>query len=330
MFRPVEPRSISTAESPDRCVPFNKIMKVQLLITIFLTAILTEHSSKKDVLLDITKKYLPDNYAVLKNYDASTVDFLAREDSLQDYFLNYPTIIHEAYHAFSFTINSPFDNDTLYRYRLNDTMTIAIRKFKSIPSRQLDKSVPLSDKKLLFAYDTYINSTDSNHVTQQNGFIGLLEEYTASFQSLKAYTYSYNFLRDSFGWNNPQIWIKYLSNSGSDIYSTNQFRLFISWYLQYCKANKPDLYQRITGDKHIKRLFRHIETNSKELIKTFIINRAEILNRLKPFTIRKGIYIYLKNDLSFGYGIDDHIKNLELTDSLLRRPEHALLNELRQ
>lgn len=259
-------------------------------------------------MLDITKKYMPDNYAVLKNYDASTVDFLAREDSLQDYFLEYPTIIHEAYHAFGFTINSPFGNDTLYRYRLNDTLTIAVRKFKSIPSRQIDKSVPLRDKKLLFAYDTYINSTDSNLVTQQNGFIGLLEEYTASFQSLKAYTFSYNFLRDSFGWNSPRIWIKYLSNSGSDIYSTNQFRLFISWYLQYCKANNLSLYKRITDDKNIKTLFRHIETNSQELIRTFLINRAEILNRLKPVTIRKDIYIYLKTDPSFGYGIDDHIK----------------------
>ncbi|MEO6228600.1 MAG: hypothetical protein ABIP10_00665 [Ferruginibacter sp.] len=305
-------------------------MKVQLFIIFFLTTLLTGHPSKKDVLLDITKKYLPDNYSVLKNYDASTVDFLAREDSLQDYFLNYPTIIHEAFHVFGFTINSPFDNDSLYRYRLNDTLTIAVRKFKSIPSRQIDKSISIRDKKLLFAYDTYINSIDSNHVTQQNGFIGLLEEYTASFQSLKAYTVSYNFLRDSFGWNNPRIWIKYLSNSGSDTYSTNQFKLFISWYLQYCKTHNPDLYKRITGDKNIRSLYTHIETHSQELIKTFLINRIEILNRLKPFTIREDIYIKLKSDLSFGYGIDDHIKNLELTDSLLRKPEHTILNALRQ
>ncbi len=90
------------------------------------------------------------------------------------------------------------------------------------------------------------------------------------------------------------------------------------------------MYKRITGDKNIKSLYTHIETISQELIETFLINRAEILNRLKPFTIREDIYIKLKSDLSFGYGIDDHIKNLECTDSLLRKPEHRILNELRQ
>jgi hypothetical protein len=310
--------------------PAAKSMKVHLIISFFLMAFSMGDHSKKNILVDITKKYLPENYEVLKNYDSVTINFLAREDSLQDYFLDYPTIIHEAYHSFGFTINSPFDSDTIYKYRLNDTLIVAVRKFKSIPSRDINKSILLREKKLLTAYNTYINSGDPNLVTQQNGFIGLLEEYTASFQSLKAYTVSYNFLRDSFGWDNPRIWIKYLSHSGSEIYSINQFKLFISWYLQYCKANNTNLYRQIVSDKNIRSLYRHIETNSQQLIKTFLKNRVEILNRLKPFTTRDGIFIKLKNDMSFGYGIDDHINNLELTDSLLAKPEHAILDVLRQ
>lgn len=304
-------------------------MKTLLIFILFLASFWTVPPTKKEVLLDITKNYLPDNYLVLKNYDEGTIDFLANGDSLKDYFFDYPTIIHEAFHVFGWTINSPFDTDTLFRYRLNDSLTINVRRFTSIPSRQIDPFVPKRNKNLLFAYDTYINSADSNHVTQQKGFIGLLEEYTASFQSLKAYSASFYFLRDTFGWKAPLIWIKYLSNSGSDIYSINQFRLFISWYLQYCKIKRPELYRRIVSDQNIKRLYKHIEMQSKELIKTFLKNRNEILNRIQSTTTREDIYIKLKAENSMGYGIDDHINNLRITDSLLKRPEHLILNSLR-
>ncbi len=163
------------------------------------------HPTKKDILLTITKKYLPDNFAVLKNYDEKTINMLAVGDSLQNFIFNYTTIIHESFHEFEDIINS--NSDTLRHYRLDDTTTIAIKKFNSFPSKQLNDFVPLSLQKQIFRYDTYINSQDSNDGTQQNGFLGLLEEYAAYYQSLKAYTSTYYFLKDSFGWTKPQIWI---------------------------------------------------------------------------------------------------------------------------
>jgi hypothetical protein len=291
---------------------------------------LTGRQSKKDIFLDITKKYLPDNYEVLKNYDEASVDFIAVGDSLQDYFWKYPTVIHEAFHVFGWTLNSNTPTDPYFRYRINDSLTITTWKFNSIPARQIDAFVPKRDKTKLFAYDTYINSSDTSHVTQQFGFIGLLEEFVASYQSLKAYNALYYFLEHTYDWNKPMVWIKYLSHGGSDIYATNQFRLFISWYLQYCKKYKPEVFHQIANDSGIKRLYTFIEKQSASLIKSFLNNRNIVLEQIKPLTVRDDIYISLKTDLSAGYGIDDHIINLAITDSMLREPQHNILNVLRQ
>ena len=300
------------------------------IFTILCLFLLTGGQSKKDVFLDITKKYLPDTYEVLENYDEATVAIVAVGDSLQNYFWKYPTVIHEAFHVFGWALNGDNPADPYFRYRMNDTLTINVRKFNSIASRQIDAFVPKRDKTMLFAYNTYINTPDTNLVTQQFDFMGLLEEFTASFQSLKAYNALYYFLEHTYDGNTPMVWIKYLSNGGSDIYITNQFRLFISWYLQYCKNYKPELFETIASDPDIKRLYKFIETQSDSLIKSCLNNRNRVLEQINPLTVRDDIYIRLKTNLSAGYGIDDHMKDLAITDSLLRRPEHNILNVLRQ
>jgi hypothetical protein len=180
-------------QAVNRCASFFTTMKLLLTLILFPSFLYSDSSSKRDVLLSITKKYLPDNYIVLKNYDEATVNFLAQGDSLQDFIFEFPTIIHEGFHVFGHSINSY--SDTIRHYRLDDTTTIGVRKFNSFPSRQLNNFVSASIQKKIFRYDTYINSEDTLHDTQQNGFLGLLEECSAYFQSLKAYNATYYFFK---------------------------------------------------------------------------------------------------------------------------------------
>ena len=282
--------------------------------------------SKKEVLLNITKKYLPDNYILLENYDEETVNFLAPGDSLEDYIFDFPTIIHEGFHDFGDKINSY--SDTIRRYRLDDTTTIGIRKFTSFPSRKINEIVPSYIQKQIFRYDTYINSPDTNLGTQQNGFLGLLEEYSAYYQDLKAYTSTYFFLKDTFGWKKPKVWVEYL-NKGSVIYSINEFKLFLSWYLQYSKSKHPDIYKKIISDVNIKRLYTKIEVNAHKLLFTFLNNRQQILSKIKPFTVRENGFIRITGT-DYGYGIDDHIKMLTRTQQILGDPKNDILKHLRE
>lgn len=310
-----------------RCASFFTTMKLLLTLILLTSFLYSDPTNKKDVLLSITKKYLPDNYVVLKNYDTATVNFLAQGDSLEDFIFEFPTIIHEGYHVFEFSINSY--SDTIRHYRLDDTTTIGVRKFKSFPCRQLNNFVPPSIQKKIFRYDTYINSEDTLHDTQQNGFLGLLEECSAYYQSLKACNATYYFLKDTFGWTKPQVWIDYLNKSGSEIYSINEFKLFFSWYLQYSKLKRPDIYKKIVSDASIKKLYTKIDVNSRLLVNTFLTNRKIILTNLKPYTIMENGSIKVTGtDIS--YEIDDHIKMLNMTQQLLNDPKNRILNLLRE
>jgi hypothetical protein len=302
-------------------------MKLLLTLILFSSFLYSDTTSKKELLLSITKRYLPDNYIVIKNYDETTINFLAQGDSLQDFIFEFPTIIHEGFHVFEHSINSY--SDTIRHYRLDDTTTIAVRKFISFPSKKLNGFVPTSTQKKIFRYDTYINSEDTLNGTQQDGFLGLLEEYSAYYQSLKAYTATYFFLRDTFGWTKPQIWIDYLNKSGSEIYSINEFKLFFSWYLQYSKLKRPDIYKKIISDAGIKRLYTKIDINSRQLINTFLKNRKLILTNLKPYSVMEHGSIKVKGtDIS--YQIDDHIEMLIMTQQMLNDPKNRILNVLQQ
>jgi hypothetical protein len=284
--------------------------------------------SKKQALLAITEKYLPDNYIILQKYDDATINMLAEGDSLEDFVMSYPTIIHEGFHVFEISIN--WLGDSLRKYRLDDTTTIAVRKFHSFPAKALNAIVPDSLQTEIFRYGTYINSKDLNMDTQQNGFLGILEEFAAYYQGLKAYCSTYYFLKDSFAWSKPKIWLKYLSNEGSEIYAINEFKLFISWYLQYARKRMPDIYEHIRTDENIKKMYAQIDSNSKTLIETFLKNRDNILMRIKKFTTTSNGFSQLKGPNEWGYGIDDHLKMLRFTEQLLADPKNSILMVLRQ
>lgn len=310
-------------------------MKLLLTWILFFSFLSDNHPTKKDVLLTITKKYLPDNFTVLENCDEASIDMWAEGDSLQDYIFRYPTIIHESFHIFESVLN--FYPDTFRRYRLDDTTTIAVKRFASFPSKQLNAIVPLSLQKQIIRYSLYIDSEEPLTGTQTDGFLGLLEEYAAYYQGLKAVTASYYYLRDTFGWTKPGIWVNYLNNGGSEIYSINEFKLFFSWYLQYSKANRPDIYKKITTDKNIKSLYTKIEKNSKKLIYLYLNHRSEILTKIRPFTesfdgsVRlKGIYGASEIIHKYEYGMDTMIRYLHFTDKLLKDPKNKILDQLRK
>jgi hypothetical protein len=132
------------------------------------------------------------------------------------------------------------------------------------------------------------------------------------------------FLKDTFGWTKPQLWIDYLNKCGSEIYSINEFKLFFSWYLQYSKLNRPDIYKKIISDNGIKRLYTNIDTNSRQLINTFLSNRKIILTNLKPNTVIENGSIKVKGT-DIGYEINDHIKMLNMTQQLLNEPKNRIL-----
>ncbi len=286
---------------------------------------LTPPISKKQQLLLLSKKYFPENYTVLKDYDEAEINKLAKGDSLKDYLSDIATIVHEGYHHYQGVYSSYYDSNVLYR--INDTLSFEVKNFKTFPANEINNIVPVALQKKIFRYETYINSKDKYNVTQQFGILGLLEECIAYYHSIGTDIALFNYYKDSYGWKNPEAWITYLSDMASYRYAVSEFELFMSWYMQYAKVKHPKTYLDITGNNGLKNLFTFLDKENNRLALLYDDHRATILKQFGGQLEIRGNYIY--NITShYGKGLyDNEVQNM---NSLLQRPEHKILDKLRK
>jgi hypothetical protein len=280
--------------------------------------------NKKEQLLLLSKKYFPENYTVLKEYDEGFINDLAHGDSAREFISDVSTIVHEGYHQYLGNHSSYFDS--VMRYRINDTLSFSVRNFKTFPSKEINSIVSPAVQKKIFRYETYVNAKDKYHVTQQFGILGLLEECVAYYQSFATEIELFGYFRDTYGWKQPEQWMTYLANAASYRFAITEFELFISWYLQCAKAKHPTVYHGIVSNKELKRLFVFIEKENKRLTSVYNQNRTLIIKQCNGILEVKDNFIY-NNRTHFGKGLyDNEVKEM---DDLLQKPEHRILDELR-
>jgi hypothetical protein len=279
---------------------------------------------KKEQLTNIAKKHFPDLLIILSNYSYFNINFYANGDSLQEYYSDLPSIIHEGYHNY---VNSLNKTSGSFHYMLNDTLTISIDKFDHFPSN-LIAAIGKGKLKNEGRFNLYVNTDKNELITQQRGLFGLLEEYSAYFQELKACTVSYYYLKANYSFDNTSVWINYLAKMGSNIYAVNEFKIFISWYLQYAKLNKPAVFQKIIQDQGIKQLYSYIEREYDKLIKAYLANRTTIIDSVQLIFGKSEEYRKKEFEKHLS-GINIYIENLNYSNKLLKEPEHKILNLLR-
>ena len=281
--------------------------------------------TKKEQLLLLSKKYFPENYTVLKEYDEADINRQANGDSLNEFVSDVSTIVHEGYHHFQGIHSSYYDASVLYR--INDTLSFTVKNFKPFPANEINSIVPAATSKKIFRYDTYIRAKDKYLVTQQFGILGLLEECIAYYQSFSTEVSLFNYYKDTYGWKDPDAWIAYLSNMASYRYSIPEFKLFISWYMQYARTKHPKTYRDIISNAGLKKLFVFLDGENSRLTLLYDQHRSVILKQFGGRMQVRGNFIY--NTAShIGKGLYDNEVN-DMT-ALLQKPEHRVLNELRK
>ncbi len=294
-------------------------------LTFFLFLSFCLPAGKKQQLLSLSKKYFPENYTVLKEYGETDIEDLAHGNTVKDFITDVSTIVHEGYHRYLGVHSSYFD--TAMVYRINDTLSFRVKNFKTFPSKELNNIVPVATQKKIFRYKTYVSEADKYLVTQQFGILGLMEECVAYYQSFATEVSLFGYYKDTYGWKNAGPWMGYVGNMGSFRYGITEFELFISWYLQYAKANHPQTYRDIINNKGLKQLFIFIENENKRLSEIYDQNRAELLKQFNGVLEIQDNYIYNKRTYT-GKGLFD--KEVKEMNDLLQKPEHKILNELRK
>lgn len=226
---------------------------------------------------------------------------IANGDSLSNYIFKLTLVVHEAYHTYSFDKLISTDKR---KYRLNDSLTIEVDKIETFPSREINKVVNDSNNVSLFRYKTYINTEIKTYDTQQNGLLGLLEEYTTYYQEFKTYNALMEFLKTEYGYSNAEIWQKYLCDIGSVRYSLDEFEIFTILYFKTAKLYYPDIYDIISTDADILELLDFLKKENKKLKHQYDLNRIEILSATKDQMTLDGEWLRL-NQSQNSKGIHD-------------------------
>lgn len=245
--------------------------------------------TKKEELNKIIDQYLPSNTQIFSSYPAQFVDLIATGDSLHDYVLKLPTIVHEAYHAYSSNHLNASSKER--KYRLNDSITISINRFRSFPAKEINDIAADSIQAKVFRYQTYIDSDLKTQDTQQNGFLGLLEEYTAYYLEFETYNALFDFLKDEYGFSNPVIWQNYLCDIGSVRYALDEFEIFTQLYLKTAQSNYPELYKVISTDDQIKNLLSMFRAKNQFLKDKYQYNREIIFQETKGQLVLDGEWL---------------------------------------
>jgi hypothetical protein len=279
--------------------------------------------SKKKQLLEICREYMPGQYAFLDAYSDESVNQMATGDSLSEYLLELPTVIHEANHHYNGE-NGPSFNKTRYYYTTGDEKFV-VDVFPVFPSSEINAIAPLEDKRKIFRYNTYITSRTPYLDSRVNGIFGLLEEMNAYYHSMLSSLSLYGYYKSKYGFNNAEIYVNWLGAIGSYRYALNEFSIFISWYLQAARQNHPDAYQKICNSHQIKTMYRFLHQENTKLQQQYDAYLKEIVTAFgNDLQINNGAIFVRKSGKGYGLGDD----RMEQTAAILEKPEHKILSVL--
>jgi len=250
--------------------------RCSLIFSISLFLFASPLPGKKEQLLQICSKYFPEYYAVIKEYDQQHINEIIEGTSVNKSLGDIATVVHEAWHTYE-SEHYNYDDPEMV-FRINDTFHLRMNTFKTFPSNYVNSIVPATVKKKVFRYNTYVGSHDKYLVTQQYGILGLLEEAIAYYHSFNTDIALFKYLAEKEGWQHSQPWMNWLGQIASYRYSFLEFKLFISWYLQYAKSYQPEVYKEIIRNKGLKNAFQFLEKENNRLIDLYDQHRKEILS----------------------------------------------------
>lgn len=297
-------------------------LKILLLIA---SVILTPPGTgnKKQRLLQICREYMPGQYDFVSLYSDESVNRMAKGDSLSEYLLELPTVIHEANHHYNGE-KGPSTTKTRYYYTTGAEKFV-VDLFPVFPSSEINAFAPVADRKKLFRYGTYITSNTPYLDSRVNGIFGLLEEMNAYYHSMRSSLSLFSYFKNNTGFTEPEIWVNWLGSIGSYRYSLNEFSIFISWYLQTAKAKHPEVYNSIVNSEQVKTMYQFLHRQNAFL-------QEEYDRCLQTITTAFGNELQLNNGSLFvrrtgrGFGLgDDRLKD---TRDILEKPEHRILEVL--
>lgn len=267
-----------------------------------------------------------------------------------DLLKRFGTCVHESKHMQCSYMEDAYEESIgewgpYQAYIIDDSIRIMTKRTKVYNSHRLNKFVPDSCQKAIFRYPDYVgNGILKGWCTAHvYGVFGMLDEQSAYYHGTKSYMELYDYFKAERcnGYENAIEWAKYLQKISQTHHAYYEFKLFMSWYLQYAKIEFPHVYDDLMKNTNLRVAFTIQDDRFAALIDDYYklvndipkqVNETHgeeiMVWKYREFG-RVGMSMYVRNDHS-GYNIyslfDNETKYLK---KLLENPEHAVLDEFR-
>lgn len=244
-----------------------------LLIVIFSPCLFITYASEKESrvnrcdLTSLLRVYDPDAYEILRSELAHNWDYtpyLSDPDRPVD---SIGTIVHEAFHSYSYThgvyswnpdTKSLNHSEAFYLGRRQITL---IRYEDIFPSEKAAKGI--SAKHRTIRYAAYVGK-GSELSSNQDGIYGLFNEFCAYYWGMHAMEAMYPYLKKHA--TSVKDWKVFVTDYCNYRNAYAEFYLYMLEYFRYAKRFKPDVYDKLLGNRDFLCTLRTMQQRYEKLI----------------------------------------------------------------
>lgn len=287
------------------------------------------HEKRAKFFLDITKKYDPDAFEILKADKPD--EFLVYANDYQtakELLGRYGTVVHESCHGYNFKIGVA-GGWKFNGYFVTGDCKIAAKQESFFPSSRLNSMVPEEQQKKIFRYSTYVSGRSENSSSLQ-GVYGFIDEFSAYYHGTKAELALLQYYESVCPYTDAHCWIdQYLSKMQSTLYAYYEFRLFIAWYLIYAEQHEQKIFAELINNQNLRLAFTLIDIQFKSLVDDYFTTRSKLIDRLNAagskIVLKEKFIRIIEGNSSTGTGIPDD--NIAYLKSLFTEQENKMLEK---
>jgi len=249
----------------------------------------------------------------------------------------FNTVIHESCHRRNSLVGVVDHGDTC-GFFLTRGVEIKVFRDKVYNSNALSSFVADSLQKQIFRYSTYVGDESmlaTSSVPQ--GIYGMMDEIVAYYHGTKACLelYDYYYKNRTNGFEDKWAWTEYISNIASTHYAYYEFKLFISWYLQYAQLHHPDVYEACMQNTNLRVVYTLIDDSYAQLMEDYYLMLHQLVKDLS--TADENVSLALDDgELMFTVSGNGSLfrkpiweDDLAFLKQLLEGEEHAVLETFR-
>ena len=197
----------------------------------------------------------------------SYLDLSSKKSTLRSMSLNVHEICHGLTATYFFKemknnyIPHQFEDIKSYFFISNNIKITSIFKGKVFPSIEINSMIPSEMK--TFRYDTYI---EGNSSTQDEGIIGLLDEFNAYYHDSKFTFDMFELYKLIYPNDYLNMWVMELQ---SEMTAFFEFDYWIKEYLLFAKENYPKLFVEIMEKSQAFKIYKKIYFNYSALLSDY-------------------------------------------------------------